>query len=429
MAQGFCDRISAMSTLTSRAAVRHVLGFRCFGCGREHEFAPLYDCPDCGSNLDVAYDYPLLRKTVTRPSLEADRKRNLWRYAPLLPLSPALPHLLPHVGWTPLYAARRVGRKLGLPRVYIKDDSRNPSASLKDRGSAVALMRAQALAKKVVAAASTGNISASLACLAAGTGLQAVVFVSRATPEAKLAQALAHGARVLTVPGGYDEAFALCRKTCDALGWYNRSTGLNPFTREGKKTVAYEICEQLDWTAPDVVFTAAGDGNTLSALWKGFKDLHALNLIDQVPKLVAVQAEGADSICRAFNGDGSLQARPGKTVADSVAIRLPRDGEAAVAALRQSIGDAVTVTDEEILSASRDLARHEGVFSEPAGALPLAGLYKARAADQVSETDRVVLIVGGHGLKNPGAALLANEHPALVGGLDAVRRWAKKTLS
>lgn len=400
---------------------RHVLGYRCFGCGREQDFKDLYDCPSCGSNLDVVYDYALLRKTVTRQSLEADRKRSLWRYAPLLPLAPALPHLLPHVGWTPLYSARRLGRRLGLPRVYIKDDSRNPSASLKDRASAVALMRAQALGRKVVAAASTGNIAASTACLAAGTGLETVVFVPKSTPESKLAQAVAHGARVLAVPGAYDDAFALCAKACDELGWFNRSTGLNPVTREGKKTAAYEVCEQLDMQAPDVVFCPVGDGNTLSALWKGFRDLHALDLIDRVPKLVAVQAEGADSVVRAFTGDGVIHPRPGRTRADSIAVKWPKDGEAAVAALRQSIGDAVTVTDDEIAEAQLALAREEGIFAEPAGAAGLAGLLKSK----VEETDRVVVLVTGSGLKDP-AALRGAGKPSLVETLSDVRKLARR---
>lgn len=398
---------------------RHVLGYRCFGCGKEHEFRHLYECPGCGSNLDVIYDYALLRKTVTRQTLESDKKRSLWRYSALLPLAPALPHLLPQLGWTPLYRARRVGRKLGLPRVYVKDDSRNPSASLKDRATAVVLMRAQALGKKVVAAASTGNIAASLACLAAGTGLETVVFVPRSTPEAKLAQAAAHGAKVLAVPGTYDDAFALCEKACEDQGWYNRSTGYNPFTREGKKTAAYEICEQLDMQAPDVVFCPVGDGNTLSALWKGFRDLHALNLIDQVPKLVAVQAEGADSVARAFGGDGVIHPRPGRTRADSIAVKWPKDGEAAVAALRQSIGDCVTVSDDEISAAQLLLAREEGVFAEPAGAAALAGLMKSK----VEETDRVVVLATGSGLKNPGA--IASK-PQIVEGLAGVRKLARK---
>lgn len=398
---------------------RHVLGYRCFGCGREQEFKHLYECPSCGSNLDVVYDYALLRKKVTRQSLEADKNRSLWRYSALLPLAPGLPHLLPQLGWTPLYRARRLGRKLGLPRVYVKDDSRNPSASLKDRATAVVLMRAQALGKKTVAAASTGNIAASLSCLASGTGLETVVFVPKSTPEAKLAQAAVHGARVVAVPGSYDDAFALCEKACDELGWYNRSTGYNPITREGKKTAAYEICEQLDIQAPDVVFCPVGDGNTISALWKGFRDLHALNLIDQVPKLVAVQAEGADSVCRAFSGDGVVHPRPGRTRADSIAVRWPKDGEAAVAALRQSIGDVVTVSDEEISEAVLLLASEEGVFAEPAAAAALAGLMKSK----VEETDRVVVMVTGSGLKNPGAV---GAKPEQAADLSALRKLARK---
>lgn len=405
---------------------RHILGYRCFGCGKEHDFKPLYDCPDCGANLDLVYDYAALKRAVTRKSLESDRKQSLWRYASLLPVSPALPHLLPQIGWTPLYAARRLGRRLGLPRLYIKDDSRLASASLKDRATAVVLMRAQAMGKKTVCMASTGNGAASLACLTAGTGMRAIVFVPRSIPAAKLFQTLIHGAEVLAMPGTYDEAFALCQKASQAYGWYNRNTGYNPFTREGKKTAAYEICEQLDWHAPDVVFVPVGDGNTLSGLWKGFRDLHALGFIDDLPKLVSVQSAGADSINRALDGDGTLHPRPGKTIADSIAVGWPKDGEAALAALRQSIGDAVTVSDREILAAMGVLAKEEAVFAEPAGAAAAAALIKAASAGRLEETQRVVVLVTGSGLKDSRGAHRAAGKPAQVRSLADVKKLYRK---
>lgn len=405
---------------------RHILGYRCFGCAQEHDFKQLYDCPQCGANLDIVYDYAALKRTVTRKSIESDRKQSLWRYSPLLPVSAALPHLLPSIGWTPLYTARRLGRRLGLSRLYIKDDSRTASASLKDRATAVTLMRAQAIGKKTVCMASTGNGAASLACLTAGTGLRSIVFVPRSAPAAKLSQALIHGAEVLTVPGTYDEAFALCQKAGQAFGWYNRNTGYNPFTREGKKTAAYEICEQLDWHAPDVVFVPVGDGNIISGLWKGFRDLHALGFIDDLPKLMSVQAAGADSINRALDHDGLIHPRPGRTVADSIAVGWPKDGEAALAALRQSIGDAVTVSDQEILAAVRVLAREEAVFAEPAGAASAAGLLKMAAAGRLEETQRVVVLVTGSGLKDSRGALRAAGRPVPVSGLSDVKKLYRK---
>ncbi|MEK7859500.1 MAG: threonine synthase [Elusimicrobiota bacterium] len=411
---------------SDRRPPRHVLGYRCFGCMREHDFKPLYDCPHCGSNLDLVYDYPLLKKKVSRKSFETEPKRSLWRYSALLPLSPALPHLTPHVGWTPLYASRRLGRKLGLPRLFLKDDGRNATASLKDRASAVVLMRAQALGEKTVCAASTGNAAASLACLAAGTGLRTVLFVPQSTPEAKLAQLMIFGAEVLAVDGTYDDAFALSLKASSEFGWHNRNTGYNPFTREGKKTAAYELCEQLDWQAPDLVFVPVADGNILSGLWKGFKDLHALGLIDNLPKLAAVQVQGADSIQRAFDGDGTVTPASGQTIADSMSVRRPKDAEAALAALRQSIGDAYVVTDEEVLEAMRVLAKEEGLFAEPAGAAAMAGLLKAAKLGKLDSTERIAVLVTGSGLKDSRSALKAAGRPARVSTLAELKRHVRK---
>jgi len=250
-----------------------------------------------------------------------------------------------------------------------------------------------------------------------------VIFVPRTAPPAKLAQLLVYGATVLSVDGTYDQAFDLCRQACDEFGWYNRNTGYNPFTREGKKTCAFELCEQLGWKVPDFVFVSVGDGNIISGLWKGFTDFKALGLIDKLPKMVAVQAEGSAAITNAWKKGGPVLPVSGKTVADSISVSLPRDGAAAVAAVKKSKGFAVTVSDREILAAIPAVAQGAGVFSEPAGAAAYAGLARCAAAGQVRENDSVVVVVTGNGLKDVAGAMKIAGRPHEVGtGMSSVRR-------
>ncbi|MBI4423775.1 MAG: pyridoxal-phosphate dependent enzyme, partial [Elusimicrobia bacterium] len=277
-----------------------LLGFECLGCGRQHRPAQAkYGCPACGANLQASYDYAKAKRLFSRKRLAAEPRRDLWRYLPLLPVRDAGLARRVQVGWTPLYDAERLARSLGLKRLLLKDDGRNASASFKDRASAVVLAHAAQTRQKIVATASTGNAASSLACLAPGSGLRSVIFVPKAAPAPKLAQLLVFGATVLAVDGTYDDAFELCAKACERWGWYNRSTGLNPYTREGKKTCAFELCEQLGWDVPDEVYVPVGDGNILSGLWKGFTELRLLELIDRLPRLVAVQAQGSAAIARA----------------------------------------------------------------------------------------------------------------------------------
>ncbi|TBR22293.1 pyridoxal-phosphate dependent enzyme, partial [bacterium] len=299
--------------------------------------------------------------------------------------------------------------------------------SLKDRASAVVVARALEEKRKVVAVASTGNAAGSLACLAAGTAAKAVIFVPKAAPPAKLAQLLVYGARVVTVRGGYDDAFALCLEACREYGWYNRSTGHNPYTREGKKTVAFELCEQLGWEVPDLVFVPVGDGNILSAVWKGLRELKLLGLIDRLPRLVAAQAEGSDSVARAVVAGGPPRPCGAKTVADSISVRLPKDGVAAVRAVNESEGFAVRVSDSEILAAMRELARGANVFAEPAAAAAFAALRKAAGIGRVRPHETAAVLVTGNGLKDAAAAFRAGGEPFCIEPrLPALRALVKK---
>jgi len=311
---------------------------------------------------------------------------------------------VPQIGWTPLYSLPAAARELGLSRLFVKDDGRNPSASFKDRANAVVVSRALELGEKVVATASTGNAASSLACLAAGLPLRTVIFVPQTAPEAKIAQLLVFGATVIAVRGTYDDACELCGRAAREYGWYDRSTGVNPFTREGKKTAAFELCEQLGWDVPDVIFVPVGDGNIISGIWKGFTELQSLGLVDKLPRLVAAQAAGSAAVARAVEGDGVVRRVSGRTVADSISVSLPRDGLAAVAAVRRSQGFAVTVTDAEIISAIPDLARAAKVFAEPAAAAAWAGMKKAAAAGRLRGCRTAVVLVTGNGLKDVASA-------------------------
>jgi threonine synthase len=351
---------------------------------------------------------------VSRRSLGRNKDRSIWRYAELLPA--VTPKHRPHleIGWTPLYKAARLGKSIGLSNLFLKDDGRNPSASFKDRAGAIAVTRALDLGRNVVAGASTGNAASSLANLAAGTKLKTVVFVPQSAPKAKIAQLLVFGAKVIAIKGTYDQAFDLCLEACEEYGWYNRNTGYNAFTREGKKTAAFEIIEQLGWKVPDYVFVPTGDGNILSGVWKGFCDFYRAGLISRKPKMVAVQAAKSDSIKRAFESRSRIKPVSGKTIADSISVSLPRDGEAAVQALRESKGYAISVTDKEILKAIGDVAKTEGVFVEPAAAAAAAGMRKARALRKIKTNDRVVVLLTGNGLKDIKSAAKTVSKPYSV---------------
>lgn len=389
-----------------------MLGLRCIRCARQHAApgrgqAPLYVCSGCGGNLQVTYDYAAIGREVTRASLAADPDRSIWRYSAFFPVERTELASRLSVGGTPLAAAPVLGARLGLQTLWLKDDTRNPSASFKDRAGAVALAVAHERGERVVAGASTGNAASSLACLAARTGMKTVIFVPESAPAAKVAQILLFGANVVAVRGTYDQAFDLCLEACREHGWYNRNTGYNPYTREGKKTCAFEIVEQLGWNVPDWVAVSVGDGNIISGLWKGFVELREAGLVDRVPKLLAVQAEHSNSVKLAFEGDGEIRAVSGTTIADSISVSVPRDGDAAVRALRESAGAAVAVTDDEILDAMRVLARSEGLFAEPAAAAAVAGLVTATRDGRVSPSETVVTVVTGSGLKDVASAMRA----------------------
>ncbi len=399
-------------------------GYRCLACSTEQgaDFGG-FTCPVCGGNLEITYDY-----SGAAPAFGSGE--GIFRYASLLPCSDPGDSLPLKIGDTPMHRARTLGALAGLENVWLKDETGNPSASIKDRASAVALLRAVETGADTVAVASTGNAGSSTACLAAAMGLRAVVFVPEKAPPAKLAQALAYGARVLAVRSSYDDAYDLCLQVCEDKGWFNRSTGFNPFTREGKKTASFEIWEQLG-QVPDRVVVPTGDGNILSGVWKGWRDLHAAGLIDRLPKIDCVQSEGSAAIChtverlregasdtdwRSVDVDGVAA----NTVADSISVDQPRDGLAAVKAVIESGGEAATVTDEKILAAIVELASKTGVFAEPAAAAPWAAVKQLASSGRIDKDETVVLLITGNGLKDV-AAVPAGEPTVVDANPEAMR--------
>lgn len=393
----------------------HAIGFKCVDCGRDVAFAETeYVCPACGGNLDVLYDYDRVRLELTNSRLSENRDFTMWRYRPLLPIedSSAVPPLT--IGWTPIYDCASIARRYGIKQLLIKDEGRNPTASFKDRPSALAVVKAQEAGATVITTASSGNAGSALAGVCASIGMRSVIFVPASAPPAKIAQLQIYGATVLLVEGTYDEAYDLCIEASRHFGWYQRSTGYNPFTREGKKTAALEIGEQLSWQLPDKVFVAVGDGNIISGLWKGFNDLSQLGLIDKRPQMIGVQSDAASAIVDAVQGDGVVRHAAANTLADSINVGNPRDGRMAVRAIRESGGSALKVSDEEIIAAIPLLARETGVFVEPAAAAAYAGFIKLCDGGGINSGDRVLLMLTGNGLKDIDNARRAVNEPMHV---------------
>ena len=385
--------------------MRHVVGLKCTLCGAEYGVGEvMYVCPKHGNEgiLDVIYDY----RGIARPT---GSDWSMWRYLPLLPVDPEVVGkvvpgtILQSVGWTPLVRARP-----GLENVWIKDDGREPTASFKDRASAIAVIKARELGFETVTTASTGNAAAALSGLCAAVSQPNVIFVPRSAPEAKIAQLMVHGSKVQFVDGSYDDAFELCLRSAQENGWYNRNTGYNPYMSEGKKTAAYEICEQLGWHAPDSIFVPVGDGCIIGGIDKGLRDLLALGWIERMPRLIGVQAEGSAALADAWErGLDAMDMKPirAHTVADSICTGMPRDRIKALRAVRESGGAFIRVSDDEILAAIPALARACGVFAEPAGAAAYAGWAKAEASGIVRNNEKVVALATGSGLKDVAAAM------------------------
>lgn len=391
--------------------------FRCVSCGRI--WYPGTDdgtCTDCGDRrgtLDVEYEPFPTRLDFGRAG------SGLFRFLPLLPLKYDAPRPPLVIGDTPLIEVPRLASLLKISRLFVKDEGRNPSASMKDRATAVALAHAASIGRNTVVAASTGNAASSLALVAASMGMTAVIFVPARAPRPKLAQMLLAGARVVAVDGTYDQAFDLAAQASRRFGWYSRNTATNPYLAEGKKTCALEIAESLGWEAPTLVAVGVGDGCVFAAQHKGFTELVKAGLTKSRPRMIGVQAEGASPLAHAFqNGEYSTRPVVPATFADSIAVGVPRDEAKALRAARESHGALISVPDDLIREAMRLLAQLVGVFAEPAGAAGLAGLLMLASTGQLSQSDTAVVIVSGHGLKDTDGAMSAVKGQVISMGPD-----------
>ncbi|MEW5956339.1 MAG: threonine synthase [Chloroflexota bacterium] len=395
--------------------MEHVTGLKCVICGQEYGVDEIdYVCPDHGDEglVDVQYDYDLIGRRFSQGDLLHSTDYTIWRYRPLLPIKPDTPLPPLTIGWTPLYAAPRLAADLGLKHVWIKDDGRLPTASFKDRASAIAVVKAKEKGAGIVTTASTGNAAAALSGICASVKQPNVIFVPETAPQAKIAQLLVFGSTVLLVKGTYDDAFELCLQAAREYGWYNRNTGYNPYMSEGKKTASFEICEQMGWKAPDRIFVSVGDGCIIGGLHKGLKDLLALGWIDRMPRLMGVQAEGSNYMYQAWKNNEDVLTKPpidAHTIADSISAGLPRDRIKAMAAVKETGGAYLSVTDDEILAAIPAMARGSGVFGEPAGATAYAGLVKAVNEGWVAADERIVVLNTGNGLKDVAGAMKSVE--------------------
>jgi threonine synthase len=389
-------------------AMAHVHGLRCRECGRDYEVAPIYTCEWCFGPLEVAYDYEAIAGSVSRESIAAGPP-SIWRYEDLLPVGRPGAETL-QAGWTPLVRADRLAGELGLGELWIKDDTRNPTNSFKDRVVAVALAKALEFGHKTIACASTGNLANAVAAAAARVGLSSYVFIPADLEAGKVLTTSVYGGNVVAIDGTYDDVNRLCVELADAHPWAFVNVNVRPFYAEGSKTLAFETAEQLGWQTPDHVVVPIASGSLLTKIHKGFEELHKVGLLDEAPELrvSGAQAAGCSPVATAFT-EGSDAIRPVKpsTIAKSLAIGNPADGYYALDTIRTSGGAAVAVTDDEIVEGIRLLARTEGIFGETAAGVTVATLARLAADGVVRPDERVVAYVTGHGLKTLDA--IANE--------------------
>lgn len=402
--------------------------YQCTTCGRE--YAPvriLYLCPHCEKGNDDLHPPKGILKTLY-PYEELIPQADLgkWqreRFIDLLPIRSmdSFPDL--RIGNTPLYEWRRLGKE-NLPfRLFFKDDSQNPTYSFKDRASALVSAYARENGLQTIVAASTGNAGSSLAGICAAQGQQAVIFVPAGAPRAKLTQILMYGARLIPVAGNYDQAFDLSVEATKKLGWYNRNTGYNPLTVEGKKTVSFELFSQLGQSLPELIFVSTGDGVILSGLYKGFEDLLKTRVIQEMPRIVGVQSTGSSNLADNL-GKKDFAVSPSATIADSISVDIPRNFYMAAAFTLQYAGTIIKVSDDEILRASALLSSTTGLFAEPAAAAAMAGMLQYRDKGEIPDNARVVVLLTGSGLKDLNALQGMIQLPAAVpADMEAVQAF------
>ena len=396
---------------------KYIRGYRCTVCGKFFETKEaMMTCPDCGEKgiLDVEYDYEELKKVLTKDYFLNNHNYSMWRYAPMMGIDEEHIDKMLRIGWTPLVKSYNLSKELGLKELYIKDDGLNPSGSSKDRASGVAVLKAIEAGAKVISCSSTGNAASSCACHAAHMGIPAVIFVPKRAPIGKLTQISLYGATLVVVDGDYKAAFRLSKEAISKYGWYNRNAAINPFMIEGKKTVSLEIAEQLNFKPTDWVVVSVGDGCTVGGVYKGFYELQQLGLVEKVPRILGVQSEGCEPFVVASRENCPLQECEENTIADSIAVGIPRNPLKALRAIEKSNGKWISVPDSEIINAMSLLGKTEGIFGEPAAVASLAGLRKAIKEGIIRKDESVTVIITGNGLKDPNNAQKAIAKPELM---------------
>jgi threonine synthase len=389
----------------------------CINCKTKYDIDEIaYFCKKCGDILEIKFDFRELAETLK----ESDWKKrplSVWRYREFMPIHEAERIVTLNEGGTGLHRSQRLGDELGLKEVYVKNEGENPTGSFKDRGMTLGVTKASELGVRHVICASTGNTSASLAAYAARAGLKCTVLIpSGKIAYGKLAQAMIHGAKVLQVRGNFDQALEFVLKLAEKHKSIYLLNSINPFRIEGQKTLGYEICEQLNYEAPDRIIVPVGNAGNISAIWKGLTEFYKLRFIKVLPKMTGIQASGSAPIVEAIKtgSDKIIPVEDPETVATAIRIGAPVSWKKAVNAIRESHGTAETVTDEEILDAQKMLARIEGIFVEPASASSIAGLKKLVDNSVVGKDERVVCVATGHGLKDPETAIKQCEKPIEV---------------
>src|SRR5215208_1266517 len=380
----------------------NVTHLECALCGLEHEARRLLNvCRACGKPLLVRYDLDRSRVTLTKESLAA-RRPDLWRYREVLPVDDDENIISLGEGWTPLLRATRLARRAGVQELYIKDESQNPTQSFKARGMAAAVSMAKELGCKKLAVPSAGNAAGALAAYAARAGIKSYIFMPRDTPRANVVECEQTGAHVTLMDGLITDCGAEVARRKEAQGWFDVSTLKEPYRVEGKKTLGYELAEQLNWQLPDVIIYPTGGGTGLIGMWKAFAEMEQMGWIgSKRPRMVTVQAEGCAPIVQAFEEGKRFADEFPNAATTASGLRVPKAiGDFLILdALRQSGGTAVAVTDEELIAATREIGAAEGIFCAPEGAACLPALRQLIDAGEVSASDRVVLFNTGSGVK------------------------------
>ena len=381
-----------------------VKGLKCRECTREYPIEPIYVCEFCFGPLEVVYDYDGIKKVLTKEKIES-RPQNLWRYKELLPIDKEPTSGL-YSGFTPLVKADKLARHLGLKELYVKDDTvTHPTLSFKDRVVAIALSKAREFGFDTVACASTGNLAHSVSAHGAAGGFERYIFIPATLERSKIIASLAYEPNLIAVDGNYDDVNRLCSEVANKYNWAFVNINIRPFYAEGSKTQGYEIVEQLGWRVPDVVVVPCASGSLMTKIWKSFKEMKLLGLIEEIhTKIFAAQATGCSPIVKAIK-DGVDVIKPVKpdTIAKSLAIGNPADGFYATQIIKESGGFGADVSDDEIVEAIKLLAATEGIFSETAGGVTLASAIKLIESGRIAKDDLTVLSITGNGLKTKEA--------------------------